>query len=535
MRRIAGAMPVALLWGLPFCLALLSVLHGVMDADAWHALFRHSQLWPALGLSLWVGSAATLLALAVALLISASLNRCQAWQRLQAWIGAALALPHLAFAIGFGFLIMPSGLVARLFVGGATPPQWVTTQDPYGLSLIAALTLKEVPFLLAMIWSLLARGDVANALHGQWRAARSLGHAPGSIWLRVIQPQLLRRLIWPLVIVWVYGATVVDMALVLGPTQPPLLSVVIWRDLNDANTAINARGLAGAAFLSAILTMGGLVAAGLIRGVSPALRPSLSTGPSRLHAPWISGRVVLSAIVASYVVVMALLIIMSASARWPYPALWPAQFRLTAAQQLVAEPAPLFLSLGLGLATSIMALALSVLWFETQPPKHDRVLLLFAVTALGLPQLVIAAGQYRLFLGSGLAGSVLGLFLAHLTPVFGYAVIVLSGPYRAFDRRYVAAARSLGAGASRRWWRIVAPMLRAPLLTTVAIGFSVSMVQFVPAQLIAAGRHATLPMEAVTLASGGSRALLATYALALALPPLFAFVLASRWGRPRWS
>jgi len=62
----------------------------------------------------------------------------------------------------------------------------------------------------------------------------------------------------------------------------------------------------------------------------------------------------------------------------------------------------------------------------------------------------------------------------------------------------------------------------------------VSIAQFVPAQLIAAGRHATLPMEAVTLSSGGSRALTAAFAMALAVPPLLAFLAAALLGRPRW-
>ena len=79
-----------------------------------------------------------------------------------------------------------------------------------------------------------------------------------------------------------------------------------------------------------------------------------------------------------------------------------------------------------------------------------------------------------------------------------------------------------------------APLLKAPLLTSLAVGFSVGLVQFVPAQLIAAGRFSTLPMEAVTLSSGGNRSLTAAYALALALPALAAFALSAFFSRPRW-
>ena len=58
------------------------------------------------------------------------------------------------------------------------------------------------------------------------------------------------QLRWPLVIVFVYGATVVDMALVLGPTQPPTLAVVIWHALNDAAPEMNRMGLAGTLLLT---------------------------------------------------------------------------------------------------------------------------------------------------------------------------------------------------------------------------------------------------------------------------------------------
>ena len=151
-----------------------------------------------------------------------------------------------------------------------------------------------------------------------------------------------------------------------------------------------------------------------------------------------------------------------------------------------------------------------------------------------LSQLAIAGGQYRLFLGLGLNASLTGLFLAHLLPVAAYVLIVLQGPYRAFDGRYMQAARALCVSGLGAWAKVKLPLLKAPLLTTAAIAFAVSIAQFVPAQLIAAGRHSTLPMEAVTLASGGNRSLTAAFALALTLPPLLAFLAAALLGRPRW-
>lgn len=532
MNRLAGAAPLALLWALPLLAALAMLLPAAADAGAWRMALAHPQLWPALGLSLATGIASALLALLLAVVLLGGLYGSSVWRRLQSLAAAGLALPHLAFAIGFGFLVMPSGLVARILVGGDAPPQWVTVQDPWGVTLTLALALKELPFLLTAGLAVLSRGDAALRLWASCRAAASLGHAPGSAFLRIVMPALMGELRWPLVIVVVYGATVVDMALVLGPTQPPTLSVVIWRALNNAEPAVNGMGLAMTLLLTLALGVG-LGAVMLLRRASrDGITAWLTSGPSLLRAPrGLAGVIGVCALVM-LVLAMFVLLLLSLAPRWPYPALLPPEVSVSAWAGL--EPAPLWLSLLLSLAASAAAVAMAVTWLETQAPSRDRWVIGLALVALALPQLASAGGQYRLFLPLGLTGTLPGLFLAHLTPVMAYVLIVLTGPWRAFDGRYVQAARALAATRVRAFRAIKLPLLKAPVLTAAAIGFAVSIAQFVPAQLIAAGRFSTLPMEAVTLASGGNRPLTAAYALALAVPPLLAFLAASLLGRPRW-
>jgi putative thiamine transport system permease protein len=130
MIRLLGALPLVALWAMPLIAALFSIAIAGFDREAWIAMFRHPQLWPGLSLSLWTGTAATLAALMLSLVMAAGFHGTKAWASLQRLSAAQLAIPHLAFAIGFGFLIMPSGILARLASGGPHPPQWVTTQDP---------------------------------------------------------------------------------------------------------------------------------------------------------------------------------------------------------------------------------------------------------------------------------------------------------------------------------------------------------------------------------------------------------------------
>lgn len=534
LNSFAGFLPLGVLWLSPLLAGLLAVLYGALDGEAWLTLFEHPQLWPALALSLGTGTLSLILSALLAFWIVAGLYGGKLWADSSSLMGGFLSLPHLAFAIGLGFLITPSGLIARVIgsiAGWAVPPQWVTTQDPYGLSLVAVLVLKEVPFLIWLISSLLARPDISQALKGHFRVAQSLGHGGASIWLRVFIPQILPRLKWPLLIVWFYGASVVDVALAIGPTQPPPLSVIIWSDLNNADPAFNARGTAGALFLTATLTGLALVWMVLKKISLPSIWRFFTRGPSRRRTPTITSGLLLLFFCAVYAMVLVVLCVMSIGILWPYPNLFPTEVRWTAWQQFVMSPAPLLNSLSLALASTLAALGLAVFWLETVPEKLDAALLVFAVMAIALPSLLLADGQYLAFLRLGLNGTWPGVFLAHLTQVFAYVFIVLKGPYRAFDPRYRAVSLGLNADNYRFLWVVKLAMLKPALAAAAAVGIGVSIAQYVPTQLIGSGRLTTLPVEAVTLASGGSRPLMAVFALMLAVVPALAFIAAARFGR----
>ena len=188
LRRLTpalGGLPIAIVWAVPLVLSLLILIPAAADAGAWGLLFLHPQLWPGLCLSLLTGAASTTLALAASLIILAGLQGTRAWRTIQAFAAAGLAVPHLAFAIGFGFLIMPSGLLARILAGGDTPPDWITVQDPLGLSLTLALALKEIPFLLTAGIAALSRGSSCSSMvrpSPTWRWCSGPHSHPRSPW-----------------------------------------------------------------------------------------------------------------------------------------------------------------------------------------------------------------------------------------------------------------------------------------------------------------------------------------------------------------
>lgn len=523
------------LYTLPLAAALAGALGAGLDAAAWQRLRDDPALVPSLRLSLWVGGASTLLALGASLLLVTHLHGTTAWRRVERTLGALLAVPHAAFAVGLALLLMPSGALMRLaapLAGWDTPPDLATLQDPAGLALIAGLVLKEVPFLLWNLMAQLRPPAQARLLHQQLLTARTLGYADASAWWRVLWPQLLPRLALPLLAVWAYGVTVVDMALVLGPTRPPTLAVLAWQWLLDAEAAVNAQGAAAALLLALVTAGGALFAAAALRLARPPLHRWRARGdrpaPSPLAAlmPGCAG-----AGGVLYALVLAMLAFVSVAGVWTFPAWWPQQLTAEAWSNVAAARATLALSAGLGLLSALTGLALAVAWMEGTAARWDAAAAPVVFATLLVPGLLMAVGLYRLALALHLDGQLAGLWLAHSLYTAPYALIALAPAYRGFDTRYAQIAAALGHGRAVFLWRVKWPMLRAPIAAALAVGFAVSIAQYLSTQFVGAGRHATVTTEAITLAAGGQRPTMAAFALLQALLPALAFALAWAVGR----
>jgi putative thiamine transport system permease protein len=505
-----------------------------LDASAWQALLDDPQLPRALALSVFTALASTAAAVTLMLWIVTHLHGTTSWARLASALGPMLALPHAAFAIGLAWLIAPAGALARLIAplaGWQAPPPWVTVNDPQGLALIAVLLFKELPFLLWNAVALLARPEVAATLQGQIAVARTLGYRPVAWWRRVGWLEWAPRLTWPLIAVLAYGLTVVDLALIVGPGTPPTLAVLAWQGLIDASRSRNTQGAAAALLLTGVLAL--LVVAGI--GVASVLgrlaRRRAADGAralrSRADRPG-PAQAVLGFVAALYAAVVLALLVLSVAGVWTFPALWPQVLSTVAWEQVTRSAPAIGFTAALALAASASAVALTVSWLESAPVHWDRRITPFVLAPLVLPQLVLMVGLYQGALALRIDGTALGLWWVHTLMTLPYAFIALAPAWRSFDRRLEWAALALGRRRIVFWWRVKWPLLAAPLASALAIGFSVSVAQYLATQFIGAGRHATVTTEAVTLASGGQRTLAAAFALLQALLPAAAFAIAAR-------
>jgi putative thiamine transport system permease protein len=121
----------------------------------WRDLIAWPGLAAALRLTVTTALLSTILSLASALLIVAAWQGTAAFRLIERALSPLLSVPHAAAAFGLAFLIAPSGWVMRWLSPWATglerPPDVLMVGDPWGLSLVAGLVIKEPPFLLLMI------------------------------------------------------------------------------------------------------------------------------------------------------------------------------------------------------------------------------------------------------------------------------------------------------------------------------------------------------------------------------------------------
>ncbi len=139
--------------------------------------------------------------------------------------------------------------------GWTRPPDILITQDPNGLALTLGLIVKEVPFLLLMVLAALGQIPQEQSL----KTSLSLGHSRVSGWLVSVFPSVYAQIRLPVYVVLAYSMSVVDVALILGPTTPSTLSVQIVKWMGDPDLNMRLTGAAAALLQLALVIFALLV------------------------------------------------------------------------------------------------------------------------------------------------------------------------------------------------------------------------------------------------------------------------------------
>ncbi len=545
IAAFAGPIGAGLIGTLLPAFGVLPAIGGdSFSLDGWRELLRFPGFATSLQLTLITGWLATLLAVAITFALGAVLLHRPLVRRLGQWLSPLLAMPHSALAIGFAFLIAPSGWLVRLvspgLTGWAVPPDIGTVGDASGLAIVACLLLKEVPYLLLMLLG--ALNQVPARAHSA--AARALGYPPGVVFFKVLLPQLYPQMRLPILAVLGFSLSVVDVAIILGPGNPPTLAVLTVRWFGDPEVKLYFQAAAAATLLLALVATSIAAWIALERIAARAGRHWLTRGArggagAALSSMLAGGTGALLLLLA--VLSMLGMAVWSFAARWRFPESLPPEFTLSNWQRQLGDlQQPALNTLWVGLAATLIALVLTLACLENETngagwqepgrlgesPKRTRSLALLYIPLL-VPQIAFLFGAQVLAVRFGLDATLAAVVWAHLIFVLPYLFLSLADPWRAFDSRYARTALSLGASRARVFWRIKLPILLKPTLIACAVAFAVSVGLYLPTLFAGSGRIATLTTEAVTLSAGADRRVIGIWALLQAALPIAAFLFAA--------
>lgn len=237
-----GALVLALLQSLGFAPWL--GINTFPDLSHFHALWTAHSFWISLGLTLYYATAATLLALVLALPLALALTRTFRGKRLY---GNIYKLPLMVpYAVGIALAVLMlgnGGILSRmaallgLIDDPGQFPQILKTH--YGWGIIAVYVWKQMPFMTLAIHAVLF--GIGRETE---EAAAVLGARPRTIFFRVTLPQILPGIVTATLICFAFNVGAFEAPFILGGGFPDTLPVIAWRYFNDADYTLQLRGMA---------------------------------------------------------------------------------------------------------------------------------------------------------------------------------------------------------------------------------------------------------------------------------------------------
>lgn len=235
-----------------------------MSITAYGDLMGTESFWESLGLTVRVAAISSLLAgilggvLAIALFMlsqSSKTKHSRLWQRL---FQLPLTIPHLVAGYVIVLLFMQSGLLSKFLATVGIIDEItefpVLVNDPFGWGIILAYTWKEVPFILLMVYPVLAR------IQNSWREVSRVYGAGNLSFIREIAlPIMMPSWSIAVFIVFVFTFSAFEIPFLLGVTYPSMLPVYSFQLYTSGTLAERPEALAVNIILAAMTIVLGLI------------------------------------------------------------------------------------------------------------------------------------------------------------------------------------------------------------------------------------------------------------------------------------
>ena len=245
---------------------------------------------------------------------------------------------------------------------------------------------------------------------------------------------------------------------------------------------------------------------------------------------------VLTGIVLWVALPLVPLVLWSFTHRWRFPAILPTEWSLRA-WEIVWRPETGVLeafgsSVGIALVVTLLSVLISIpagraMGLYQFRGKRVVEFLLLAPTIV--PPLAVIVGIHVVFIRLGLADTVLGVVLVHLSPIMPYVVLVMAGVFANYDPQFEEQARSLGANGWQTFWHVTLPAIFPGMMVAGLFAFLISWTQYITTLIIGGGLVKTLPLILFGLAGSTDRALTAAVSLVFVAPAVLILLLTARF------
>ena len=221
---------------------------------------------------------------------------------------------------------------------------------------------------------------------------------------------------------------------------------------------------------------------------------------------------------------------------WFYPDLIPEEFSLRAVKYIFSPASKTADAVMKGGSIALVATVLSLIVgipagraIGLHDFRGKRLVIFLILAPVIVPGLSVLMGIHVAFIRFGLAGTVVGVTLAHLIATTPYVVMVMSSVFSNYDPEFEEQARTLGANVRKTFIHVTFPVIFPGVLVAGMFAFMISWGQYSVTLLISGGRVITVPLLLVNFASGADKPVTAALALLFLAPSIVIIFITSKY------
>lgn len=229
---------------------------------------------------------------------------------------------------------------------------------------------------------------------------------------------------------------------------------------------------------------------------------------------------------------IAITVIWSVTARWPWPNILPERLTTRTINELMFGSSDLLevlcSSILLATLVAVLGTAIALMTARATEIYHVRgsqAVSWLALLPLLVPGTVFAMGIQVYLIKMGLNDTIAGVVIVHLVAALPYCILIMIDVTRSVGINLEEAAAVLGATPARGFVNVALPQLLPGMLSSASMAYIISYSQYFTTLIAGGGQIKTLALVLIPYIQSGDRALSSIYAIVFVGSALIVFII----------